>query len=443
MNLLIIKNLIKKKLTHKREDELIFFFAISHIIRYFYHKSYRAERCLIDTSGNFFHKYGKLSKFFSFPLIFLASYLKRKKIFISINNDYNYSPGHIYGEIDTLKKMQYSIDKFNGSTIWFTTSRKNILKDTKEIFEEANFKIIFGGLKRFILIFTALRYPEVAIDGSISSSNYQGGKMHSYRIVFSNLAKKRLKLNTKCQNFFPNRSKLNNYKKESKILFDKLNINKKFVVIQIKTHIVNGTFECLNPDIIIKAIKYLKNNNYQIVLAGREKCPESFLKESVIDYANSIYANSLNDYLVVGHSSMVIASASGFCFIPETLDKPLLMTNAHHICQSFGRRTIYLPTILSQNSKVLNPKEQYRYLCTYGPDCGLEVLGDIRAHHLPNSEEFLMGVKELEGMLSHEPPPLTTMQQKVTDQGNVPLLKNGLSRISDYFISKHMDFFDV
>ena len=229
-------------------------------------------------------------------------------------------------------------------------------------------------------------------------------------------------------------------KKKNKLLKN-LGIIKDYVIFQIKTEKVNGTFEPLNPLSLLESIKYFQSKNYQIVFAGRESCPEIFLNNHVINYANSKYASPLNDFLLVGYCTFVIASASGFCMLPENLDKPLLTINSVHGIQHYGRRTIYLPTQLSRNYENFSAKVQHEYLCKYGPDCGESFFDDLYVHHMPNSQEILMASKELESMLSHQIPNLTPLQKQIRDNGTCPLISYGLSRISDYYLKKYINFF--
>lgn len=419
--------------------------ALIHFIRFIFFSNYRSNRCLIDPPSIFFYKYRKLANYFTIPLLIFARYLKKKKIFVSIHNNCNSSIGHIFGEIDQLQRMQKVDEKYFNSTIWFTTSRKEILGDTKDIFENKNFKILSGGIKRIFLTFVAIKCPSISIDASLSADNYVFSNMelsNPNRAKFFDKPKKRAMLIIKSPEFYPNKDKLIYYCNEKYELMQRLNIQKKYVVIQIKTEKVNGTLKPLSPDLFLKSIKYFQDKDYQIVFAGREVCPKIFLDNKVIDYANSKYASSLNDFLLIGDSSLVIASASGFCFLPESLEKPLLVVNAHHIKQYFGPRTIYLPTLLSRRSKVFNASIQQEYLCTYGADCGYDNLDDLYILHIPTSEEIFMAVKELEGMLSDQVPLLTPLQKKIRESRGHHLLSDGLSRICDYYLSKHINFFE-
>ncbi len=436
-----ITNIIKKILENHRKKNILYLRAIIHFVRYCFIKSYRKNRCVIDPPQEFFYKYGKMGNYFSILLFFFQKYLKKKKILISINNDCNSSMGHIYGEIGQIHRMQKSEEIYSDKVVWFATSRKEILGETKEIFENRNFKILIGGVKRIFLILVAIKYPSISIDGSISHTNYFLGKNHSDRVVFHDMPKKYAKLICNTEDFYPNKDKVNNYDDEKKKLFQNLKIKKKYIVIQIKTFLSNGTLEPLNPNIFLKTIEYFQNKDFQIVFAGREEFPEVFLNNSIINYARSKYASALNDFLLIAHSSLVLSSGSGFCFLPESLDKPLLVINAHHICQYFGRRTIYLPTLLSRKSEKFNARIQHEYLCTYGKRNGYFTFDDIYIHHIPTSDEIFMAAKELEEYVNNKVPKYTSLQKKIRDNDGCPLLSVGLSNISNYFLTKHENFF--
>ena len=444
LKILSLKKIFKKKLNYQKMLESLYIRALIHFIRFIFFSNYRRNRCLIDPPSIFFYKYRKLANYFSIPLLIFARYLKKKKIFISVHNNCNSSMGHIYNEIDQFQRMQKIDEKNFDSTIWFPTSRKEILGDTKDVFENKNFKILFGGIKKIFLTFTAIKCPSISIDASLSADNYVFSNKelsNKNRVIFHDKPKKRAMMTIKSSEFYPNKDKLINYHEVKYELMQSLNIIKKYVVIQIKTVKVNGTLKPLSLDLFLKSIKYFQDKDYQIIFAGREACPKIFLDNKVIDYANSKYASPLNDFLLIGYCSLVIASASGFCFLPESLEKPLLVINAHHIGQHFGRRTIYLPTLLSRRSEVFNASIQQEYLCKYGANCGYDTFDDLYILHTPTSEEIFMAVKELEGMLSDQIPLLTSLQKKIRESRGHHLLSDGLSRISNYYLSKHASFF--
>lgn len=436
-----ITDIIKQKLEKHRNNKILYLRALVHLIKYCFNKNYRKTRCLIDPPQEFFYKYRDIVKYFVIPLSIFQKYLKKKKIFISINNDCNSSIGHIYAEIGQIQRIQRTESKYSEVTVWFATSRKEILGETREIFESNNFKIFYGGFKRILFTFVAIKYPSISIDGSISHTNYIAGKNHSDRFVFHDMPKKYAGLVRKNQFFFPNKEKLKLYDDLKVKLMKNLNISKKYIVIQIKTFLSNGTLEPINPSHFLKTIKYFQDKNFQVVFAGREEFPVEFLDKSIINYSKSKYASALNDFILVGHCSLVLSSGSGFCFLPESFDKPLLVINAHHICQYSGRRTLYLPTLLSRKSIEFNATIQHEYLCKYGKRNGFFIFDDIFIKHIPTSEEILMGAKELESLISENNQNLTALQKKIRSEGGCPLLSEGLSNISHFFLTRHEKFF--
>jgi putative glycosyltransferase (TIGR04372 family) len=436
-----LKKILQKKIKIHTENNIFYLRILIHVAKYFLLKNFRKTRCLVDPTTEFFYKYKKLADYFSIPLLILGKYFARKKIFISVNNEWNFSVGHIYCETDQLKRMQKLIDRYSNSQIWFTSSRKDILGDTQQIFNSKNFSILIGGIKRLLLTFVAIKYPAVSIDASTGNSNYVlGNKNLSPRIAHHNKSKLRANLISKSPEFFPNRDKLNNYSNQKSKLMKELNITKKYIIIQIKSKKGNATLSPLSPELYLETIKYFQHKGYEIVLAGREKCPEIFLNNNVIDYANSRYISALNDFLIVGYSSLVISSASGFCNIAKSLDKPILIMNGIHGVQEFGRRTIILPMLIACKEKLPNANIPHKYFCTYGPDY-FNFSDDLYIHHILTSKEILEGAKELEGMLSNQIPIFTQLQKKIRDDNSCPLLSDGLSRISDYFLTQHQYFY--
>jgi putative glycosyltransferase (TIGR04372 family) len=246
---------------------------------------------------------------------------------------------------------------------------------------------------------------------------------------------------TKTSEFYPNKDKLSNYHFVTNQLLQSLKISKKYIIIQVKSKKQNGIIKPLSPSLLLETIKYFQDKDYQIVFVGREEFPEIFLNKSIINYANSKYASPLNDFLLIGNCSLVISSASGFCNLPENFEKPLLILNGHHLFQYFGRRTIHLPTLLSRRSEMFNAITQFKYLCDYGVDCGHDTFDDLYILHMPTSEEIFMAAKELETFLSQSVPSHTSLQKKIRDGDGCPLLSYGLSRISNYYLTKHEYFF--
>lgn len=436
-----INSKLRNKISEHKKNKIFYLRSIIHITKYFLIKRYRINRCLIDPSTDFFYKYRKLADYLSIPLLIFAKYLEKKKILISVNNEWNFSVGHLYGEIHFVKIIQKSYSKYSNSTVWFASSKKNLLKDTKNIFEAENFRILIGGIKKIILTLVAIKYPKISIDGSLGNVDYIfANKNLSPRITYNNKSKIKAKLIKKNSSFFPNKEKLSNYIFEKNKLMRELNIFKKYIVIQIKSAHENGTLKPINPDLYIETIKYFYDKDFQIVFAGREKCPKVFLKHNIIDYANSKFISPLNDFLIVGHSSLVISSASGFLNIAFTLDKPHLILNSFHGILEFGRKAIHLPMLMGLKDQAFNARAQHMYLCTYGSQYH-KFDKNIFIYHTLTSKEILEGAKELEKMLLNQIPPYTSNQIKIRHNKSCPLISYGCSRISDFFLGEHEHYY--
>ena len=437
-----MKNLFINKIREHEKFRIFYLRAFIHFTRFILFPSYRKNRCLIDPPSYFFYKYKKLANYFSIPLLIVGKYLKKRKIFISVNNNCNSSIGHIFCEIDKLKRIQKLEDEYSSSTIWFTSSRKEILADTKDLFEDKYFKVLFGGIRRIFLTLVAIRYPVISIDASLGVDNYIfGNKILSNRIAYNSKSKKRAKITIKSQDFYPIKKKLNNYQDEIVKLMKELNIKNKFIIIQIKIEKTNATFDIIDPTVYLETINYFKNKNYDIVFAGREICPKIFLDHNVINYANSKFASPLNDFLLVSQSSLIISSASGFCNIAEGLDKPTLVINSFHGFQQFGRRTILLPTLLSIEGKSPNAKIQHNYVCTFGQELNEDKLNNLKVALIASKDDIFEAAKELEDMINLPIPPFTPLQKKIRDSQEFPLCADGLSRISNYYLKNHGYFF--
>ncbi len=138
------------------------------------------------------------------------------------------------------------------------------------------------------------------------------------------------------------------------LIFKEFNIFKdKIAVIQIKTIAITGTALPTDPETYIDTINYLKNNDYFIVFAGREKMPKIFYSYDVFNYSESNYANFYNDLLLIKFASIIISSASGFANIAATFNKPLVYSNQwNFVCPPAGNKTITVPCLFRYNNGV-------------------------------------------------------------------------------------------
>ena len=246
-------NFLKNK---AQNHELLLVRTVIHVIRFIVFKSYRSNICFINPSAEFFYRARPFLRFFPIPYATISNFLIKKNYYVSVNNSWNQSVGHLYTEIDVLRRIQHSHPKYQNSKIIFTSSNKTLLKQTKIIFEDENFTILIGGLWRLILTLTVIRYPILSIDGSIGDDDYvrSSTKLTAFDTLISKTSK-RAKLIYKTADYYPIKKKDEFIVKNSKQLRLELGITRPYVVIQIKDKKQNASFVATNPATLIPAIR--------------------------------------------------------------------------------------------------------------------------------------------------------------------------------------------
>lgn len=424
-----------------QNHELLLLRAVIHVIRFIGFKSYRSNTCFINPSAEFFYRARPFLSFFPIPYAIISNFLIKKNYYVSVNNSWNQSVGHLYAEIDLLKRIQNSHQRYQNSKIIFTSANKTLLKQTKIIFEDENFIILIGGLRRLVLTLTVMRHPILSIDGSLGDDDYvrSSSKLTAFNTYISKQSK-RAKLIYKTIDYYPIKKRDQFITKNSKQLRKKLGITKPYVVIQIKDKKQNASFVATNPATIIPTIRLVMTEGYDVVFAGREKCPDVFHKLGVINYSESKLANALNDYSLVLDASLVIASASGFCNVAETLDKPILIINSWHGIQQFGRKTLILPMILASNGVQLTFREQMGLLIGHKAFKKDADHSNISVYHEVTEEEILIAVNLLLNTYINNSSGYLTSKRKLIKKEL--LTKNTrLNVIPDFYLSTHKRYF--
>jgi len=325
------------------------------ILIWTFSQNYRRNHSLIN-AGEKWHYY--ISAFIARRLYFLyiplRNHLHKKKYLISINNISN-AVGHLYPEVDyicRMKKVGLISPEYTVICIWPKNPiNKGFIQAIKN--KNINKEVIFilSGFLDLLIFPMLLRFPELTINASQSSLNHSidwndkkksYGKQLSYSEVFRIRQAEYFKLRRKTKNYYPLK---NNLKLDDDLKFF-LGFDK-YYVVQIKDKAVNATAKPLNPETYLPTIEKIIQDGYGVVFAGREKIPECFKILGVVNYSESHFANSYNDYCLVINSEGVIASASGFCYIPDLLGIPLLSLNNWCLLGYAGSRTIQIPTVIN------------------------------------------------------------------------------------------------
>jgi putative glycosyltransferase (TIGR04372 family) len=371
---------------------------IYHLIRWVCIPRYRREWDFIYVVDWKYHSI--VSARLAFLLLPLLSIFRKffinRNILFSISN-ISHAIGHVYPEVDALVRMRSVGLIDQNKIIYYVYPRSPVLSSVKLIFEkfciDDHIRLLESGFINLLLAPLLLRYPELTVSSSISSMDFSlnsKGKF-SNPLEFGDVIKFRMsdyaKLRTKTRSIIPFRVSWP-LPDEMQKYIGTLN----YIVIQIKTEAVNGTLAPVNPDTYLEAIRRAKHYGYEVVLGGREKMPESFQREGVINYSSSKFASPLNDFLLVLNSNGVIGSASGFCFLADIIDKPLLTLNCWHIAGYPGIHTIAIPSRVRYKGVLLSLPEQFEFAIQHGQNIHqLESCEAVDA----SSQDIVDGFEEL------------------------------------------------
>lgn len=244
-------------------------------------------------------------------------------------------------------------------------------------------------------------------------------------------------LRNKYPNYFSFKDLNFSKEKEQKLLNElSLDINKKIVLIQIKTNLGNACAKETDPQTYIKTIKYLKENGFQIVFIGREKMPKIFEELSVINYANSKYASWMNDCLLHKNCFLTICFGSGLGSLSSVFGKPSLYIGFWQLFTPIqNEKCLFIPTLLKDKKKdnFLKFQEQINY-------CYEEKMQHFNSQNFsainPNELDIFMGIKELINIIE-EKKTINLDQIKFNKRfGKIPLYYCK-SHISESFLNKY------
>jgi putative glycosyltransferase (TIGR04372 family) len=412
-----------------------------HIARLLLSKKYRLNNSLISTNSRFFYGYGRGLAIIIKPFINNeVMKLKKNNTLVSVENIPD-SIGHLTVELESLLRLSEENEQLK---ILYIYPKNKILKEISCLFAHTKIEIKSNGFLHLWYHIMAISNPEISISVSESSLNYVRGRngLTTAEVFLGRIAS-RVKNNVKNPENTPFNKIIKSGVVDNKI-FGRL-VKKKYVVVQYKNEAVNATIEPLDSSKLIKALTYLKKLGYDIVLAGREKMPKAFAEIGVIDYANSIYANVVNDYYIVFNAEFIISSASGFNNIAEALDKPLLVYNTWHHVFMGSRKTLVLPRIIKFNDKILNCRDQLEFMlnCKTNEKNLPVSMVNLKCIDI-SSEDIYYSVKELLYVNScAEPHDFTPLQKLVKSKFMDTPLGYGLSRIPNFYLIKHGKYFLV
>jgi putative glycosyltransferase (TIGR04372 family) len=431
----------------KKLSKILFFRILLHLFRWLFFKNQRTSFSLIYPNFIWHDRYSVfLATYFYWIFKPLAIFLVNKKILFSVNNISD-SIGHVYPEVDYLLRLKKTDDKVKGKSIFYIYPKNPVLTGfVKAVGYSTEVKFILSGFLHLLIWPLLMRYPELTISTAHGSYNYSIDRSKrllkviypnylSYTDVFRDRQKKYVQLRAQTLDYYP-------LKTDTLLPNELVEMigQSKYIVIQIKTESVNGAWQACDPSTYIDALKEIISEGYKVVFAGREKMPEIFKKLGVINYSESKNATAMNDYFLVLNASGVIASVSGFSYIPDVLDIPLLTINTLFLATYPGRKTINIPSLLSKDKAPMKFKEQLEYLYDRGQITNENIVTkDINCKDA-SAEDILLAFKELyiiieKGYIS----PLSDLQLEFNNHFPLEIMSSSPSSISHSFIKKHRD----
>jgi putative glycosyltransferase (TIGR04372 family) len=425
----------------------LFFQILLHVYRWLFYENWRKSYSFIYPNHKWHDKYSCFLATYVYWLFKpLAFFLINKKILFSINNLPN-AVGHIYPEVDYLLRVKKTQTTIKDKTIFYIYPKNPVLTGfVNAVGYTTEIKFIISGLLHILIWPLLMRFPELTISTAHGPDKYSldDGKRF-IKFVYPNHRSHEYTMRTRHKRYFALRAKTLDYfplkiVSPLPIKLTQMIDSDKYFVIQIKTESINGTWQPCDPSTYHDAIKEVISLGYKVVFAGREKMPESFKKLGLINYSESKNATAANDFYLVLNSCGVIASSSGFSYIPDVLDIPLLTINNFEISVAYpGRKTIHVPSLLTKEGIPMKFKEQIAFHLK--GQLTSEVVNDKSIFcEDASAEDVLFAFRELYIIIKTGEVSLSTKAQLFfRNYFPLDLTFYALSDISDHFIKKHED----
>ena len=430
----------------KKLSKFLLFRILLHFFRWLFFNNWRTSFSFIYPNEQWHDRYSVfLATYFYWLFKPLAIILVNKEILFSVNNIHN-AIGHVYPEVDYLLRLKKTDEKVKYKSIFYIYPKNPVLTGfVQAVGHSTEVKFILSGFLHLIIWPLLMRYPELTISTAHGPYNYSIDKSKrflkvtypnhlSYTDIFRDRQKKYSQLRAQTLDYYP----LKTVSFLPNELVEMIGLSK-YMVIQIKTEAVNGTLQLVDPSTYVDVLKEMLRLGYQVVFAGREKMPDIFANLGVINYAESKNATAFNDYSLILNSSGVLASSSGFSYIPDVLDIPLLSINVIYLTAYPGRNTINLPSLLSKDMAPMTFKDQLEYIYNRGQLTNETIIEDNVVCDDASSEDILLAFKELYVIKEKGCPPLSDLQLEFKNHFPLELTSVHPARVSHSFIKKHRD----
>ena len=396
---------------------------------------------------------------FLFGWIFwpVYKYFKFRKYIFIINN-ISSSPGHMSCELDwLLRDVGYRNETLMNKyiIIW---PRSEVAHGAAKEYAEQTFPIYH--VSTFLYLFALpflMRYNQLVLDYGLSSKQLHKIKWINWLNLFKfnqlkSLSRNSLEVWQRWKEYYYLRSlTADKFPMRQGLVMDDelreflgLKNDKNYVLLQIKTHVVNGTLLETDPNTYIPALRYLSDLGYVLVFMGREKIPDIFIEMGVINYSEWDKNSFERDLQIVRYAALGITSASGVANLFDVMGVPLVYCNHwSFIFPPPGKSTVYVPALIG-DARTQKPWSFNKQI-TFVYDVGRTDFSGGRPSEImvrnANAEEILEAAKEALA-LAEQFKPKSNIQEKFQALSEDPVLNRIEARISRYFVEKHQMFFE-
>jgi len=295
------------------------------------------------------------------------------------------SPGHMLGESDLLLRY-ILLGKARKSTIVILPPTDMCIF-TGKVLAHLGLEVLYHPDAYKIIVQLGIFYPDLIIDIGLSSSKLNNNNEksrvaaeHWNNEIFYNLTANEYFTSVieyfaawnVTKDYYPFKIALDTFQISAEV--QDIMSRGKYVMLKIEYYLRNATGKLIVPSSYVRTIIKLKELGFNIVLAGRERMPVEFNKLGIYDYANSKYANALNDAMLFRHCEFAISTGSGATLFAEILGvKSCSLGNFQMIPYPSGNN-LMVPTRLKirAKNKVLTFSEHMIFLYNnYDPITGI------------------------------------------------------------------------
>ena len=215
---------------------------------------------------------------------------------------------------------------------------------------------------------------------------------------------------------------------------------RKIALVHIKVEVINATAVPTDPNAYLPAISWLKDNNYQVVLVGREPYPAQFGALGVLNYSESRLASYRHDVQLFALANVAITAGSGISCLADCMDKPYVYLDAWHLgITNPSRRCIIVPCLVRERktARLLTFVEQSALYLRLSDRGGERFPIDVYEGRNADAAEVLAALREALSLKGTEL--LSPEQSRYRDILPKLMRETVRSRVSQFFLDRHSE----